>query len=118
MFFGNVLLMGIFSGDTFLVVRMRVKEMYPSHLVLVRIGDFFEAYNDDALALSDITGIAMYQIKRWQPGAEGPLFRIAGFPYQFVETCTNMLVKAGVRFILVEPQKGEGDAEDSMVCSD
>ncbi len=82
------------SKDTPLMLQYnKIKSKYPETVLLFRIGDFFETFNDDAVITSKICGITL--TKRNSGAAqEAPL---AGFPHHQLDTYLTKLVKAGCR---------------------
>lgn len=76
----------------------QVKEKYPDMILLFRMGDFFETFEDDAITASKVLGITL--TKRSNGGAsEVPL---AGFPHHALDNYLPKLVKAGYRVAVCE----------------
>lgn len=76
----------------------KVKERYPDMLLLFRMGDFFETFEDDAITASKVLGITL--TKRANGAAsEVPL---AGFPHHALDNYLPKLVKAGYRVAVCE----------------
>lgn len=76
----------------------KVKERYPDMLLLFRMGDFFETFEDDAVTTSKVLGITL--TKRANGAAsEVPL---AGFPHHALDNYLPKLVKAGYRVAVCE----------------
>jgi DNA mismatch repair protein MutS len=74
-----------------------IKAKYPDTLLLFRMGDFFECFDDDAALLSKIGGIAL--TKRNNGTGTSPL---AGFPHHQLDSYLTKLVKAGLRVAVCE----------------
>ncbi len=71
----------------------QVKEKYPDTIMLFRVGDFYETFEEDAKITSSVLGITL--TKRSNGAAsEVPL---AGFPHHAIDTYLPKLVKAGYR---------------------
>lgn len=71
----------------------QVKLKYPDTIMLFRVGDFYETFEEDAKITSNVLGITL--TKRANGAAsEVPL---AGFPYHALDTYLPKLVKAGYR---------------------
>ena len=70
-----------------------VKAQHPDALILFRMGDFYEAFNEDALRMSEILGITL--TRRANGGAAD--MPLAGFPYHAIDTYMPKLVRAGLR---------------------
>lgn len=76
----------------------RIKAEYPNTVLLYRMGDFYETFEDDAIIASKILGITL--TKRNHGGTdETPL---AGFPYHAIDKYAHKLVKAGYRVAVCE----------------
>lgn len=75
-----------------------VKSRYKDALVLFRMGDFYEAFNEDAVKASEILGIAL--TKRANGGASN--MDLAGFPYHALDTYLPKLVRSGMRVAICD----------------
>jgi DNA mismatch repair protein MutS len=76
----------------------KIKEKYPDTLLLFRMGDFFETFEEDAVTSSKVLGITL--TKRSNGAAsEVPL---AGFPHHAIDNYLPKLVKAGYRVAVCE----------------
>lgn len=76
----------------------KIKEKYPDTVLLFRMGDFFETFEDDAVTASKVLGITL--TKRSNGAAsEVPL---AGFPHHALDNYLPKLVKAGYRVAVCE----------------
>jgi len=76
----------------------KIKERYPETVLLFRMGDFFETFEDDAITASKVLGITL--TKRSNGAAsEVPL---AGFPHHALDNYLPKLVKAGYRVAVCE----------------
>lgn len=76
----------------------RIKAKYPDVLLLFRVGDFYETFNEDAKTCSRVLGITLTKRSNGAAG-DTPL---AGFPYHSVETYLPRLVAAGLRVAICE----------------
>ena len=76
----------------------KVKEKYPDMLLLFRMGDFFETFEDDAITTSRVLGITL--TKRSNGAASN--VPLAGFPHHALDTYLPKLVKAGYRVAVCE----------------
>ena len=101
------------------------KDNYPNDIVLFRVGDFYEAYFQDALPLSQITGIRLtakkigtkskksinnkvecveveesVNVKELQNSKL--LIPMAGVPWRNLMSYANKLIQAGRRVVVVE----------------
>ncbi len=76
----------------------KIKEKYPETVLLFRMGDFFETFEDDAIISSKVLGITL--TKRSNGAAsEVPL---AGFPHHALDNYLPKLVNAGYRVAICE----------------
>lgn len=76
----------------------KIKEKYPETVLLFRMGDFFETFENDAIVTSKVLGITL--TKRANGAAsEVPL---AGFPHHALDNYLPKLVRAGFRVAVCE----------------
>lgn len=75
-----------------------VKAQYPDTILLFRMGDFFETFEEDAKITSKVLGITL--TKRGN-GAAGDV-PLAGFPHHALESYLPKLLKAGYRVAVCE----------------
>lgn len=76
----------------------KIKAKYPDTILLFRMGDFFETFEEDAKITSKVLGITL--TKRGDgAAAEVPL---AGFPHHALDTYLPKLLKAGYRVAVCE----------------
>ena len=76
----------------------QVKGRYPGALLLFRVGDFYEAFGEDAIKASKILDIVL--TKRSNGGAAS--VELAGFPHHALDTYLPKLVKAGHRVAICD----------------
>ncbi|MDI6803481.1 MAG: DNA mismatch repair protein MutS [Bacteroidota bacterium] len=76
----------------------QVKARYPDTILLFRMGDFYETFDDDAKVTSKILGITLTKRGNGNAG-ETPL---AGFPYHALDNYLPKLLKAGKRVAICE----------------
>jgi DNA mismatch repair protein MutS len=69
------------------------KERHPNMLLLFRIGDFYEAYGDDAWTLARAIGTGLTTREKTV---------MAGFPHQALENYLRVLLKAGHRVAICD----------------
>ncbi len=75
-----------------------VKAKHPDALLLFRVGDFYETFEDDAVKTANALGIVL--TKRANGAAS--FVNLAGFPYHALDTYLPKLVKAGYRVAICE----------------
>ncbi len=76
-----------------------VKSRYPGHLVLFRVGDFYETFGDDARLLSREVDVVL---TARSPDVSGARMPMAGVPYHAVETYLGRLVQKGHKVVLCD----------------
>ena len=72
----------------------KLKSQYPGAILLMRVGDFYEAFDDDADTLARVLSLA-----RTTRGQR----RMAGFPHMQLDRFLTALVGAGFRVATAEP---------------
>lgn len=75
-----------------------LKEQYPDVLLLIRCGDFYETFGDDALIASKVLGIIL--TKRASGGGEK--MPLAGVPHHALQSYLPKLVRAGYKVAIVD----------------
>jgi len=75
-----------------------IKAKHPDAILLFRVGDFYETFEDDARRSSAILGITL--TKRANGAAS--YVDLAGFPYHALDTYLPKLVRAGLRVAICE----------------
>lgn len=76
----------------------QIKQKYPDTVLLFRLGDFFETFEDDAVITSKVCGITLTKRNN---GAAGDM-PLAGFPHHQLDAYLPKLVKAGYRVAVCE----------------
>jgi DNA mismatch repair protein MutS len=76
----------------------QIKEKYPDTILLFRLGDFYETFEEDAGITARVCGITL--TKRGN-GAEGDT-PLAGFPHHQLDNYIPKLVRAGYRVAVCE----------------
>ncbi len=86
----------------------QIKQKYPGTILLFRLGDFFETFNEDAVLTAEACGITLTKRNN---GAAGEM-PLAGFPHHQLDAYLPKLVKAGHRVAVCEqledPKKARG----------
>ncbi len=94
---------------------LEFKTKYPDSLLLIRMGDFYEAFDDDAHTLSKVLGIAL-TARESGAGGKAPL---AGIPHHSLDNHLGTLVSAGLKIAIAEqtsdPAKSKGLVERAVV---
>ncbi|HBJ76494.1 MAG TPA: DNA mismatch repair protein MutS, partial [Porphyromonadaceae bacterium] len=71
----------------------KMKDEYPDAILLFRVGDFYETYGKDAVAISSILHIILTK----KGNGSGEFIEMAGVPYHAVNGYLAKLIRAGFR---------------------
>lgn len=85
----------------------KAKESCPDHLVLVRVGDFYEAFGDDAYQVAKIIGLV---VTKRRTLTTGETLDMTGFPYHSLDRYLQKLVAAGKQVAIID-ETGYAPAE-------
>lgn len=101
--------MGKAGNETPLMQQHRaIKQKYPDAILLFRVGDFYETFEEDAIIASQVLGITL--TKRNSGAATAS--ELAGFPHHALDTYLHKLVKAGYRVAICDqleyPKQAKG----------
>ena len=72
------------------------EKTHNDRLLLFRVGDFYEAYCEDAQKASEVLGITLTK----RNGEDG--YYLAGFPYHALDTYLPKLIRAGLRVAICD----------------
>ena len=85
-----------------------IKAQYPQHVLMIRMGDFYETFGEDAKIASRVLGITLTK----RPWGEGGDMALAGVPYHTIESYLAKFVRAGVKVAICDqmedPRKAKG----------
>lgn len=70
-----------------------IKARYPDAVLLFRVGDFYETFNEDAVIASKVLGIVLTK----RANGSASFVDLAGFPHHSLDSYLHKLVKAGHR---------------------
>lgn len=92
-----------------------IKAQNPDTVLLYRMGDFYEMFNEDAKIASKVLGLTL--TARNHGGAED--VPLAGFPHHAIDRYANRLVKAGYKIAICEqtedPKNAKGVVKRDIV---
>ena len=74
------------------------KQKHPDAILLFRVGDFYETFEEDARLTSRTLGITLTK----RSNGKASYVDLAGFPYHALDTYLPRLVRAGYRVAIVE----------------
>jgi DNA mismatch repair protein MutS len=93
----------------------QVKSRYPDTILLFRMGDFFETFDEDAKVTARVLGITL---TRRGNGASGET-PLAGFPHHALDAYLPKLLKAGHRVAICEqledPKQAKGIVKRDVI---
>ncbi len=75
-----------------------VKAKHPDAILLFRVGDFYETFEEDAVKTSEILGITLTK----RANGSASYVDLAGFPYHAIDTYLPKLIRAGQRVAICE----------------
>lgn len=85
-----------------------LKTKHPDALLLFRVGDFYETYDEDAVKAGKILGITVTRkFNSKDKGSDGHTLKLAGFPYHALDTYLPRLIRAGVRVAICNHLDGK-----------
>lgn len=80
-----------------------LKAKHPEALLLFRVGDFYETYDEDAVKAGEILGITVTRkFNSKDKGSDGHALKLAGFPYHALDTYLPKLIRAGMRVAICD----------------
>ena len=83
---------------------LRIKNGFPDAIVMFRLGDFYETFDDDAKKVSEACNIVL----TGRDMGTGQRVPLAGVPYHAIETYLAKLIQAGHKVAIVEQTSDEG----------
>ena len=75
-----------------------IKAKHPDAILLFRVGDFYETFSKDAIAASEILGIALTR----RANGAAQFVELAGFPHHALDTYLPKLIRAGKRVAICD----------------
>jgi len=87
-----------------------IKQKYRDAVLLCRVGDFYETFDEDAVIASRVLGITLRKRNNGAVHSKD----LAGFPHRALNAYVHKLVKAGYKVAIckLEDLKAAGDAMD------
>ncbi len=82
---------------------LRIKKQFPDVIVLFRLGDFYETFDEDARIVSEVCNIVL----TGRDMGTGQRVPLAGVPYHAVENYMARLISAGHKVAIVEQMSEE-----------
>ena len=92
-----------------------IKKKYPDSILLFRLGDFYEAFDDDAITISRELDLVLTSREM----GKGKRYPMAGIPHHSLDSYIGKLINKGYRVAiceqLSEPKPGKGLVERDVV---
>lgn len=96
---------------------LELKAQHPDTLLLFRLGDFYETFDDDAKVLAEVCEVALTS----RPVGNRQRVPLAGVPYHALDTYLEKLMAHGIKVAIAEqvslPGKGLVEREVSQVMT-
>ena len=89
---------------------LRIKREHPNAILLFRMGDFYETFDDDASIVSKILDIALTSREM----GKGQRIPLAGIPYHSLDSYLGKLVREGHKVAICE-QTSDSTASKGIV---
>jgi DNA mismatch repair protein MutS len=77
---------------------LELKRAHPEAILLFRLGDFYEAFDEDARVVAEVCGIVLTS----RPVSKGERVPMAGVPYHAAESYIAKLLRAGYKVAIAE----------------
>ncbi|MCS7287102.1 MAG: DNA mismatch repair protein MutS [Anaerolineae bacterium] len=77
---------------------LKIKRQYPDAILLFRLGDFYETFDEDARIVSEVCNIVLTS----RPVGKGQRVPLAGVPHHSLETYLAKLIAAGYKVAICE----------------
>jgi len=91
-----------------------IKERHPKALLLFRMGDFYETFDDDAKTVSRILGITLTE----RNNGEADDVPMAGFPHHALDSHLPKLIRSGLRVAICEQVEDPDNSSGKVVDRD
>ncbi len=96
---------------------LELKQQHPDTLLLFRLGDFYETFDEDARVLARVCDVALTS----RPVGHNQRVPLAGVPYHSLDTYLGKLMAAGLKVAIAEqmsePGKGLVEREITQVMT-
>jgi len=91
-----------------------IKERHPKALLLFRMGDFYETFDDDAKTVSRILGITLTE----RNNGDADDVPMAGFPHHALDSHLPKLIRSGLRVAICEQTEDPDNSSGKVVDRD
>jgi DNA mismatch repair protein MutS len=91
-----------------------IKDRHPQAILLFRMGDFYETFNEDAKTVSRILGITLTT----RNNGKSDDVPMAGFPHHAVDSHLPKLIRSGLRVAICEQTEEASESTGKVVDRD
>jgi len=92
----------------------KIKERHPKAILLFRMGDFYEAFDEDAQTVSRLLGITLTE----RNNGEADDVPMAGFPHHALDSHLPKLIRSGLRVAICEQTEDADNSSGKVVDRD
>ncbi|MFB6272871.1 MAG: DNA mismatch repair protein MutS, partial [Salinibacter sp.] len=89
----------------------KIKERHPKAILLFRMGDFYESFDDDAKTVSRLLGITLTE----RNNGDADDVPMAGFPHHALDSHLPKLIRAGLRVAICEQTEDADNSSGKVV---
>ena len=91
-----------------------IKDHHPKAILLFRMGDFYETFDEDAKTVSRLLGITLTE----RNNGEADDVPMAGFPHHAIDSHLPKLIRSGLRVAICEQVEDADDSSGKVVDRD
>jgi len=92
----------------------KIKERHPKAILLFRMGDFYESFDDDAKTVSRLLGITLTE----RNNGDADDVPMAGFPHHALDSHLPKLIRSGLRVAICEQTEDADNSSGKVVDRD
>ena len=92
----------------------KIKDRHPKALLLFRMGDFYESFDEDAKTVSRLLGITLTE----RNNGDADDVPMAGFPHHALDSHLPKLIRAGLRVAICEQTEDANSSSGKVVDRD
>ena len=92
----------------------KIKDRHPKALLLFRMGDFYESFDEDAQTVSRLLGITLTE----RNNGDADDVPMAGFPHHALDSHLPKLIRAGLRVAICEQTEDANSSSGKVVDRD
>jgi DNA mismatch repair protein MutS len=92
----------------------KIKERHPKAILLFRMGDFYESFDDDAKTVSRLLGITLTE----RNNGDADDVPMAGFPHHAIDSHLPKLIRSGLRVAICEQTEDADESSGKVVDRD